>query len=109
MPQTTNPGMIYLGIKGSVIALSPETGEILWTAHLTGGDFVTLHKDGDLLLAATKGEIFCLNSETGEIRWRNKLPGMGLGIVTIATASGSTAIAPQARQKCNEDAAAAAL
>ena len=108
MPEEIRGEMVYVGIKGSVVALSRATGDILWTAPLTGADFVSLMKDDDIVLAATRGEIFCLDAETGALRWRNKLPGMGFGIITMATSAGNTALTPQAKRRHDEEAAAAA-
>jgi outer membrane protein assembly factor BamB len=84
MPQSS---AIYLGIKGSVIALDTTTGQPLWTTHLKGSDFVNVVLDGDNLYAATHGEVFCLDPKTGAARWHNPLRGFGLGLVSIATES----------------------
>jgi outer membrane protein assembly factor BamB len=101
--------VIYLGIKGSVIALDAGTGRQVWAAHLKGSDFVHVALDGDNLYAATYGEIFCLDPETGEGRWHNPLKGYGLGLVSIA----SEGISPNAlltlvAEKRRRDAEAAA-
>jgi outer membrane protein assembly factor BamB len=79
--------IIYLGIKGSVIALDPDNGRQLWATHLKGSDFVNVALDGDRLYAATYGEIFCLDPISGEGLWHNPLKGFGLGLVSIATES----------------------
>lgn len=76
--------IIYLGIKGSVIAMDSASGEILWTVHLKGSDFVNVVLDGENLYATTQGEIFCLDARTGEGRWHNQLKGFGWGLVSIA-------------------------
>lgn len=75
---------IYLGIKGSVIAMDALTGRQLWSVHLKGSDFVNVVLDGDNLYATTHGEIFCLNPGNGEGRWHDRLSGLGLGLVSIA-------------------------
>ena len=99
---------IYLGIKGAVIALNRATGEELWRTTLKGGDFVNVILDGNQLYATTRGEIFCLDTKTGEPRWHNELKGLGLGLglISIATPSGSQALTAQEKQM--RDAAAAA-
>lgn len=74
---------IYLGIKGSVLAVDATSGAALWTAHLKGSDFVNVVLDGEHLFAATHGEIFCLNPMTGQVRWHNPLKGYGWGLVSI--------------------------
>lgn len=97
---------IYLGIKGAVIALNRATGEEVWRTELKGSDFVNVILDGNQLYATTKGEIFCLNIKTGEPLWHNKLTGMGLGLISIATPSGSQVLTAQ--EKRQRDAAAVA-
>lgn len=78
--------LIYLGIKGSVIALDSATGEQVWVRELEGSSFVNVGLSGDLVIAATYGEVFALDSQTGAIRWHNPLKGYGLGMVTMVGA-----------------------
>jgi len=91
------PNVIFIGIKGTVVALDRLTGEAVWVTGLKGSDFVNLVIDGDHLYATNKGEVFCLDPATGGIRWHNPLKGMKRGLVTIATSSGSQAV-PAAEQ-----------
>ena len=79
------PRAVYLGVKGSVMALDADTGGQLWVTHLKGSGFVQVVLDGDDLYATTYGEIFCLDSKTGEGRWHNPLKGFGLGLVSVCT------------------------
>ena len=76
--------LIYLGLKGAVIALDSAAGREVWAKKLTGGDFVNVVLSGSDLLAATHGELFCLDPQTGIIRWHNPLKGYGWGLVSIA-------------------------
>jgi outer membrane protein assembly factor BamB len=76
--------VIYLGIKGSVIAMDAATGQQLWTVHLKGSGFVNVLLDGDNLYGTTMGEIFCLDPRTGDGRWHNKLTGFGYGLISVA-------------------------
>ncbi len=99
---------IYLGIKGAVIALNRATGEELWRTTLKGGDFVNVVLDGNQLYATTKGEIFCVDTKTGEPLWHNNLKGMGLGLISIATPSGSQVVTAQEKRRREAAAAAAA-
>lgn len=69
MPQT-----VYIGIKGTVIALDRDTGAILWDTKLKSSSFVTVHLDGDRIFASTIGEIFCLDAATGTMLWHNPCP-----------------------------------
>lgn len=101
MPQTN---VIYIGVKGSVLALDRATGTELWRTKLKG-DFVNVVLDGGQLYATTQGEISRLDPASGQVVWTNALRGMGLGLVTIATA-GSSQITPM-QEKMNQEAAAA--
>jgi outer membrane protein assembly factor BamB len=97
---------IFIGIRGGVVALDRGTGRQLWKAGLKGSDFVNVMLDSDRVIAATKGEVFCLDAATGQVLWHNDLPGEGRGLVTIATASGSSAAMPPFREKQHRDQAA---
>ena len=98
-------GMVYLGIKGGVIAVDRESGAEIWATALGGSDFVSVLVDGDRIFAGTKGEAYCLDAVSGSRIWHNDLPGRGLGIMTIATAGGSTSVSASAgkRRKDAED------
>jgi outer membrane protein assembly factor BamB len=102
---------IFVGIRGDVVALDRGTGQQLWKTGLKGADFVNVMLDNDRVIAATKGEVFCLDAATGQLLWRNELPGGGWGLVTLATASGSSGAMPSAREKQrrDEDASTAAI
>ena len=76
--------IIYLGVKGSVVAIDSATGQLIWSTDLKGGQFVNVVLDGNNLFATTRGEIFCLDPQGGGIRWHNPLKGYGLGLITIA-------------------------
>lgn len=89
-------GLVYIGIKTSVIALDRKTGEIRWSVKLpvkyagssTSG-LANVWCDGDALFASLAGEIFCLEAKSGAIIWQNQLKKMGTGFVSIATEGGS--------------------
>jgi outer membrane protein assembly factor BamB len=100
---------IYIGIRGTVLALDRSTGAEIWRAELKRADFVNVVLDGDRILAATSGELFCLDSTTGKILWNNGLKGLGHGLITVASANAPCgSVAPNATQKQRDDAAAAA-
>jgi outer membrane protein assembly factor BamB len=61
----------------------------LWRTKLKSSDFVNVVLDDNALYAASSGQLFCLDPATGTIRWRNKLAGLGWGLVTIAAPGGS--------------------
>jgi outer membrane protein assembly factor BamB len=100
--------VIFLGVHGEVVALDRATGQELWSTKLAGNDFVNLLVDQDRIIATSKGEVFCLDAATGQILWKNNLPGMGCGLITIATASGSTPIGPSSQKRRQDEAAAGA-
>jgi len=78
---------IYIGIKGAVLALDRDSGQIVWRTELKGTDFVNVMVEGGDLFAASRGELYRLNPATGDIMWRNTLPGLGWGIVTAAAST----------------------
>ncbi len=103
--------LLFIGIKGSVIALERNSGRQVWATHLRGADFVNVTVQGDQVLASCGGEIFCLDAANGTGLWHNPLKGFGRGLVTLASkdipgSSNSTVIAQKRRQ--DEEAAAAA-
>jgi outer membrane protein assembly factor BamB len=103
------PKLIYLGIKGAVVAKDADTGRQIWERPLKGNDFVNLVLDGDNLYAATHGEIFCLDSRSGAVRWHDPLKGRGWGLVGIAVEGAPTSAAPVlSAEKRRRDAQAAA-
>ncbi len=103
MPQSN----LFIGIKGTVLAIDRATGQEIWRANLKGGDFVNLVLEENGLYAATHGELFCLDAATGNIRWHNPLKGLGWGLVTIAPAENQQTVVMR-RKKQQDDAAAAA-
>ena len=83
--QTSTSGCIFIGIKGSVVALDPQDGHSVWTAQLKGADLVNVVLEQGRILAATHGEIWCLDRATGRPLWHNPLKGYGCDLATIAT------------------------
>src|SRR2546426_1129623 len=106
--QMAQNNLIYIGIRGAVLALDRATGQTIWQSNLGGADFVNVVLDNGELYAATKGEVFRLALANGEIIWQNKLPGLGRGLVTIATAAGQQAIPIREKRRRDEEAASAA-
>ena len=97
--------LIFIGMKGCVVALDKSTGQEVWRAKLGGSDFVNLTMEDAYIYAATSGEVYCLSPVSGEIRWHNPMKGLGRGLVTFGMPfSQNTALA----EKWNRDQAAAA-
>src|ERR1700683_4067565 len=106
MPESRDT--IYIGIRGTVLALARSRGVEVWGADLKGSDFVNVVLDGDRVLAATKGEVFCLDSTTGKILWNNELKGLGRSLMTMVTANSPMgSILPSVEKKRRDDQAAA--
>ena len=100
--------LIFIGIKGSVIALDRRTGERVWATRLKGCDFVNVLVQDGTVVASCYGEIFCLDPLTGGVRWHNPLKGFGVGLATIAAGDGSgtgNASALAAKRQRDEEAA----
>ena len=101
-------GLVFAGIRGSVVALDRATGTQVWTTRLKGSDFVNVALLGEDLYASARGEIYCLDPSTGAVRWHNPLKGLGYGLVSIATDTGRSNQAPSMRKRKQEEAATAA-
>ena len=98
MLRGNSPSVMYLGIRGTVVALDRRTGAEIWRTPLKGGDFVNVALDGDALFATARGQIYCLDPVTGRVRWNNPLKGLGWGLITIA----GTDITPMANHRAVE-------
>ncbi|HRT55309.1 MAG TPA: PQQ-binding-like beta-propeller repeat protein [Candidatus Paceibacterota bacterium] len=104
--------LLFIGIKGSVIALDRATGRQVWATHLKGWGFVNLLVHDDTVYALCNGEIFCLDPLTGNGLWHNPLRGFGTGLATMALAgavpgSSAPAVAEQRHRAARAAAAAA--
>lgn len=103
---------VFVGIRGSVVALDRVTGEERWRTKLKGVHPVLFHVDGPALYATAAGEAFSLDLLTGAILWRNKLPGLGLGLASIGTnaitASQMQALAAAVQEQQRREASAQA-
>jgi outer membrane protein assembly factor BamB len=102
--------VIYLGVRGTVVAVNSATGEPVWETALKGNDFVNVVLDGNHLFATTRGEIFCLDPQSGGIRWHNPLRGYGWGLITLAgdgIPQNMTAVTAEKRRRDQQQAAAA--
>ena len=101
MPDATDH-LIFIGIKGGVLALDRATGVTRWTTSLKGSGFVNLVRDQNVLLATTRGEVFCLDPATGQILWNNGLSGFGYGIATIVAGDSAQNLAAIAENELEE-------
>jgi len=105
--------LVFVGIRGSVVALDRATGKQEWATHLKGWDFVNVVLQNDTVLACCHGEIFCLDPFTGNALWHNPLKGFGTGLATIATdsnqGSASAAVLSEKRRRDQAASSAAAV
>lgn len=83
---------LIIGSNGSVAAIDPSSGGILWQTKLsTGGvfsatgaqDISVLVKDGRIY-AGGAGHLFCLDAATGQTLWHNPLRGLGHNDIALA-------------------------
>ena len=77
--------LIFIGIRGSVVALNRATGSQVWATPLKGYDLVNVLVENGRIFASSYGEIFCLDPNTGDALWHNPLKGFGRGLTTIAS------------------------
>jgi PQQ enzyme repeat len=55
---------IFIGIKGTVVAIDRETGRTLWSTELKGADFVNVTLQDGALFAACRGRLYRLDSSS---------------------------------------------
>ena len=83
----TSAGFLYVGIKGCVVAVAKDTGEVAWMHRLRkGSSFVPIVREGPHLYALSGGELTCLDAKSGDPVWHNPLKGLGTGYATLAGA-----------------------
>ena len=102
--------LVFVGIRGSVVALNRATGQQEWATHLKGWSFVNVVLQNEMVLATCQGEVFCLDPFSGNALWHNSLKGFGTGLSTIATDSNqaSTSAAVISEKRRQDEAAASA-
>ena len=101
--------LLFIGIKGSVIALNRATGAQVWTTRLKGYGFVNVIVEEGRVIASCSGEVFCLDPVTGSAIWHNSLKGFGTGLATVATEQNpqSNLITLEAEKRRRDEQAAA--
>ena len=98
--------LIFVGLRGYVIALHRDTGEIVWSCSELNSGAITLLLDGDRLIASTNGYIYCLDSMTGRVVWNNPLRGYGIGIAHLVSVHGQSSQTVNQQYVAAEQAAA---
>ncbi|MCC6930176.1 MAG: PQQ-binding-like beta-propeller repeat protein [Gemmatimonadaceae bacterium] len=108
--------LVYVGIKGHVVAFHRKTGAEVWRTQLpakykSSASFVNVVRDLEGLFATCAGELFALDARNGTILWSDPLKGLGTGLVTLVTdlggASSTPLLAESERQQQTTTAAAA--
>ena len=97
--------LLYVGMKGTALALDRATGQEVWRTELKGSDFVNVVLDDGELYAATHGELYRLDPRSGAVIWHNTMPGMGWGLIAIG-AAGSGQLAPMSEKQRQDQEAA---
>jgi hypothetical protein len=104
--------LVFIGIKGSVVALNRATGEQVWATPFGGSGFVNVVVEDEKVFATCSGQAFTLDAFTGEVLWKNGLKGFGFGLATIATpgqvGSGQMPLMAEKRRRDQQAASAAA-
>ena len=86
--------LIFVGFNSRVAAVDRDSGRMVWQWHSPKGTgYTSVLLDGDRLVVSVMGYTYCLNSETGEVLWFNDLPGMGTGVVSLASLRAGSASA----------------
>ena len=102
------PEHIVVYVGGWVHSLNPLDGKTLWETKLPKAYQSSLGSvviDGDVVLAGVGGRVYCLDVQDGRLLWQNDMPGLGLGMVSLATPNASASSAAE-QQSANAQAAA---
>jgi glucose dehydrogenase len=76
---------VYVGIRGSIVALKRDSGEIAWSTPLAkGASLVPLVVEGGLVIGISGGEVSAIDARTGKLVWHNVLKGYGTGFAVLA-------------------------
>ena len=88
--ERTMADLVYVGFNSRVVAIDRYTGETVWDwKSPEGSGFVSVLVDVDRLIVSVMGYMYCLDPLFGQEVWRNPLRGMGTGVATLASVSGS--------------------
>ena len=107
--RTAERELVYVGIKGFVVALDQTSGEVAWSTELRrGSSFVPIVVEGSRVIAVSGGEVTCLDAATGRLLWHNPLKGYGMSYAMIAGASNQAVASAVAEAQAHAAAAATA-
>ena len=101
--------LLFVGIKGSVVALRKETGQVAWAIKLRSGTtYVPIVAEEGFVYAVSGGEVTCLSAADGKPVWHNELKGYGRGHCLLAGAANPGAVSAAAAIEEQRRAAAGA-
>ncbi len=84
--------LIFVGFNSRVVALDRDSGAIVWQwKSPKGSGYITLLLDEDRLIVSVMGYTYCLDPATGQQLWFNELPGLGMGVASLASVRGGSA------------------
>jgi outer membrane protein assembly factor BamB len=78
LPSSDGKQLLLPSMDHHVYALSPETGNLLWTTEDLGGAIVgnpTLSEKGVLYIGTLDSEMIALDTQTGKVLWRSPAAG----------------------------------
>lgn len=105
---TTEWPLLYVGFNRRVVALSRETGELIWDWKAPSGHgFPAVLVRVPDVYVSVGGYTYCLDAESGRQKWFNRLSGMGSGTATLAIDGRQSDSSPQAAAIAAQQAAAA--
>src|SRR5262245_17618227 len=109
VPSDPPQDLLFVGIKGSVVALRRASGEIAWSIKLRkGASYVPILAEGGFVFALSGGEVTCLSAADGTPVWHNALAGFGRGHSLLAGAPNAGAVAAAAAIEEQQRASSAA-
>ena len=81
--------VIYVVFVKRVVGLDRRTGNVYWSwkPKKWPGTYPALLLGKDTLVVSLSGHMWVLNPLTGEELWHNPLKGMGVGVLTMVSAT----------------------
>jgi outer membrane protein assembly factor BamB len=96
--------LLFVGLNGTVTALSRVDGAEVWSWKAPrGAGFVSLLPQADMCVVGVGGYVYCIDPLTGQSLWENAMKGKGIGVVSLAAgeltsdSSGAAKLAQDAR------------
>jgi len=83
---------LFLGIKGHVVCLDKESGDVVWDTKVKNSAITNVYYEDGLVFAYSGGHLFCLHSSDGSLKWENTLKGLGYGACIMASEQQNSAL-----------------